>query len=186
MDLSKKPINLELWLNADLIQRQNELKAQFASVLSAVGNSISSDAFFNISSNSRGLKLSKGNDLVGFPYQALDLIRDFDPNYGANIRILNWYGNGLYISVLLGKERKNPITEFRETGFYFGLSENQWDYPDLLLSKNITAHEKEIIEAELGFYHWIKEVDVNSNSAILKEELTGQLKKILGILRLSL
>ncbi|MFN3998411.1 hypothetical protein [Algoriphagus sp.] len=186
MDFSKKPINLALWLDADLIQRQNELKAQFTSVLMEVENSLSAQEFHKISPKSKGTKLSKGNDLLGYPYQVLDIIRDFDPNNGANIRILNWFGNGLYITVLLGKGRKNPVTEFREIGFYFGLSENQWDYPDLILNKNYTGKEIEINEASLGFYHWIIVVDVNPNSFSLKAELTTLVKKILGILTLSL
>lgn len=185
MESPQKPIDLALWLNADLIQRQNQVKTQFISVLMDVGNSFTVDEFSKISSRNRGIKLSKGNDLVGFPYQALDLIRDFDSKNGANIRILNWFGNGLYITVLLGNERKNPINEFLECGFYFGLSENLWDYPDLIWNKNFTTEENEINGTELGFYHWIQEFKVDSQLTNLKEKLIIEIKKILGALVLS-
>ena len=131
MDSLQKPIDLDLWLNAELIQRQNLLKRQFIAVLENVANTFSSDDFREISPKSKGIKISKGNDLLGFPYQVLDFIRDFDTVNGANIRLLNWLGNGFYISILLGKNRRNPIQEFQNLGFSFGLSENQWDYPDL-------------------------------------------------------
>jgi hypothetical protein len=185
MESPQKPIDLALWLNADLIQRQNQVKTQFISVLMDVGNFFPADEFSKISSENRGIKLSKGNDLVGFPYHALDLIRDFDSKIGANIRILNWFGNGLYITVLLGKERKNPIKEFLECGFHYGLSENLWDYPDLIWNKNFTSEENEINGTELGFYHWIQEFKVDSQLCNLKEKLIIEIKKILDILTLS-
>jgi hypothetical protein len=185
MEVPQKPIDLALWLNSDLIQRQNQVKTQFISVLMDVGNSFDVDGFSKISSNARGVKLSKGNDLLGFPYHALDLIRDFDPKNGANIRILNWFGNGLFVTILLGEKRKNPINEFLGCGFHYGLSKNLWDYPDLIWNKNLTSEVNEINGTELGFYHWIREFEVDSERNVLKEQLIDEIKKILGILVLS-
>ncbi|WP_111669432.1 hypothetical protein [Algoriphagus litoralis] len=185
MDPSQKSIDLHLWLNKALIQQQNQLKNQFQLIFEAIGNSFSLAEFQKISPKSRGVKLTKGNDLLGFPYQVLDLIRDFDPNHGANVRILNWYGNGLFITVRLGKNRENPISALVSKGFSFGLSENQWDYPDLILNKNTTQSASKIKAWKYGFYHWIKEFEAKTNPDELKENLELELKKIIGILDLS-
>ncbi len=182
MELLQKPIDLKLWLNADLIQQQNLLRRQFSAVFEELGNSIALSELLEISSNSKGIKLSKGNDLLGFPYQVLDLIRDFDSDNGANIRILNWFGNGLFLIILLGKNRRNLIQEFLNLGFSYGLSENQWDYPDLLLNNNISREISEISNSNLGFNHWIREFEVASDPILLNEKLSEEIKKILGIL----
>lgn len=184
MDKFQNSLDIELWLNKDLIQRQNLLKTQFTSVLEDVGNSFPKEIFDKISTKSKGTKISKGNDLLGFPYLVLDLIRDFDPITGSNIRLLNWFGNGLFITILLGSKRENPIKEFIDLEFSFGLSENQWDYPDLILNQNLTTDEGKIAEANLGFYHWIKPIPVDPDLLVLNQNLCKSLKKILGILSL--
>lgn len=185
MDSLQKSIDLDLWQNAELIQRQNLLKSQFLAILENVANAFSIDDFQKISSNSKGIKISKGNDLLGFPYQVLDLIRDFDPENGANIRLLNWFGNGFFVTILLGRKRKNPIQEFCNLGYSFGLSENQWDYPDLILNKNQTREVNIISATEMEFYHWIKVFEVDSEPSIFEDNLKMEIKKILGILALS-
>lgn len=185
MDSLQKSIDLDLWQNAELIQQQNLLKSQFNAILENVANAFSIDDFHKISSKSKGLKISKGNDLLGFPYQVLDLIRDFDIESGANIRLLNWFGNGFYITILLGKNRKNPLQKFHDLGYSFGLSENQWDYPDLILNKNQTREVPIISATEMEFYHWIREFKVNPEPSLLQENLKIEIKKILGILGLS-
>lgn len=182
MNSLHKPIDLKFWLNADIFKQQNFLKTQFKAVFENVGNSLSREELLKISSRAKEFKLSKGNDLLGFPYQVLDLIRDFDPENGVNIRILNWFGNGLYITVLLGKNRRNPIDELVSLGFSFGLSENQWDYPDLILNKNITVEQSEINGKDFETYHWIMEVNVDSEPYKLEQELSESTKKIIRIL----
>ncbi|MBA4302262.1 MAG: hypothetical protein C0433_19490 [Cyclobacterium sp.] len=184
MDKFQNSLDVELWLNKDLIHRQNLLKTQFTSVLEDVGNSFPKEIFDKISAKSKGTKISKGNDLLGFPYLVLDLIRDFDPITGSNIRLLNWFGNGLFITILLGSNRENPVKEFIGLEFSFGLSENQWDYPDLILNRNLTTDEGKIAKAKLGFYHWIKPIPVDPDLLVLNQNLCKCLKKILGILSL--
>ncbi|RIW15050.1 hypothetical protein D0X99_11410 [Algoriphagus lacus] len=184
MDEIQTPIDLDLWLNSDLFRRQNLLKSQFIAILEEVGNNFPNRDLTRISPNSRGIKISKGNDLLGFPYQVLDLIRDFDTLEGVNIRLLNWFGNGFFITVLIGKNRNNPIKEFLEMEFSFGQSENQWDYPDLILTKNFTTSQEKISKSELGFHHWIKRVDLLPEPQTIVKYLNGELKKIIGILEL--
>jgi hypothetical protein len=184
MEESQEPLDLGLWLNTDLIRRQNFLKRQFIGILEEVANSIPVSDLGTISLRSRGSKISKGNDLLGLPYLVLDLIRDFDSLEGANIRLLNWFGTGFFITVLMGKNRRNPATPFLEEGFSFGLSENKWDYPDLILNKNQTRDPNTILTAETGFHLWIKSFEIQKDPSVNALSLTGEVKKILGILRL--
>lgn len=184
MDEFQEPIDFELWLNAEIFRKQKFLRSQFIKVLEEVGNSISLQELEGISPKSRGFKISKGNDLVGFPYQVLDLIRDFDPENGSNIRLLNWFGNGFFVTILLGKNKKNHLLQFLNHGFSYGLSESQWDYPDLILNQNQTNSLEKILKSELGFHHWIKDIHLDSEQKALSFFLSEEVKKILGILRL--
>jgi hypothetical protein len=153
-------------------------------VLEEIGTILFNEELYRISPRSRGVKISKGNDLLGFPYQVLDVVRDFDPSKGTNIRLLNWFGNGLFIAVLLGKEKDNPIDELLENGMTYSLSENQWDYPDMILNKNLTGDRDRIVKSNLGFHHWIKRVELTPDSEIICKNLVTETKKILGILAL--
>ncbi len=184
MDELQQPIDLELWLNQNLIRRQNLLKSQFIHILKEVGNSFTQKDFDYFSPKAKASKISRGNDLDGLPYQVLDLIRDFDPLQGANIRLLNWVGIGFFITVLLGKNRTNPTQEFLSQGFSFGVSANKWDYPDLIIQKNRVDDPMEILGSELGFHHWIKELTIVSDPDANVAVIIDQIKKISGILRL--
>lgn len=177
-------MDLELWLDKKIIQRQNLLKALFKANLEEVGNSISLPELEKISPTSRGIKLSKGNDLLGFPYFALDLIRDFDPIKGLNIRLLNWFGHGFFITVLLGGRGQNPIHQILDLGFAYGLSEGKWDYPDLILNQNLTTDQSKISTSQLGFHHYIKELKLDSTPNLQVSQIVREIKKLLGILSL--
>lgn len=184
MEGFQQPIDLDLWLDAELIRRQNLLKRQFLSILEEVASSLTKEELQAISQNSRGVKISKGNDLLGFPYQVLDLIRDFDQAEGMNIRLLNWIGVGFFITILIGKNKENPIEQLLKHGFSFGLSESQWDYPDLILNQNTTQEVKKIQEKPQGFSHWIRKMEVNPEPQVFSHQLLEEVKKMLGILRL--
>lgn len=177
-------MDLELWLDKKIIQRQNLLKAIFKANLEEVGNSISLSELEKISPVSRGIKLSKGNDLLGYPYFALDLIRDFDLIKGINIRLLNWFGHGFFITVLLGEKSQNPLNQILELGFSYGLSEGKWDYPDLILNQNLTKEQSKIITSQLGFHHYIKELKLDSTRDLQVRYLVTEIKNLLGILSL--
>ena len=177
------PLDLNLWLDSDLVRRQNLLKKQFVGILEEVSNAISNFELAKISQRSRGSKISKGNDLLGLPYQVLDLIRDFDSFDGVNIRLLNWFGNGFFITALMGKNRESLSERFLEEGFSFGLSENKWDYPDLILNKNQTDNPETIEESDLGFHLWIKPFEILGNPTANVLALQEEVKKIVRILQ---
>jgi hypothetical protein len=185
MDDLKKPMDLQLWLNEDLIRQQNFLKEQFIGIFQEVGNALFTYDLRDLSPKPISPKLSRGNELNGLPYLVLDVIRDFHPEDGANIRLLNWFGVGCFVTLLLGKNRTNPISDLLHEGFAFGLSANQWSYPDVILNGNHTIDVSVINDAEFGFYHWIKPLKVVAEPDENIETFTIQIKKILGILELT-
>lgn len=177
-----KNLDLELWLDKTIIPRQNRLKAKFWNILSDVGNEIDLNSLHEIHAKSRGLKLSKGNDLLGYPYQVLDLIRDFSTNDGLNIRVLNWFGHGLFLFVLIGKNHfKAPLTEFSKYSWQFDLSETPWDYPEIIL-KRASINAPTLNEVENApFYQWHKAIEISSGSEI-KGKILDELKNLNQIL----
>jgi hypothetical protein len=95
----------------------------------------------------RGCKVSKGNQLELLPYQVLDIVRDFDPQTGFNIRLLNWWGNGFYIFLTYGSQIKHQfkndwLSKFHD--FQISFTKSPYDYTvneknSLILNKkNIT------------------------------------------------
>lgn len=173
--------DLKLWWDRGFWEKQHQLKLDFWRILGNVSNAIDSGSFAQIHPAHKGKKLTRGNDLSGFPYQVLDLIRDFDLRNGLNIRVLNWFGNGLYIFVLLGKE--NPYAQkefFEQNGFHFGLSSSPWSYSELidlqLFTKNPTGKEIE----KSTFIQWFKQLEAIDNLENIQEKLTAEIKKILN------
>ena len=134
----QEELDLELWLDKPIIERQNQLKNQFLQLLESVGNSISNEELSSFFKESRGKRITKGNDLLGYPYQVLDLLRDFDKISGCNIRLLNWFGHGFFILIFLGKNTRLPLEELGNLGFQLGLVDDPWDVGALILDKKVT------------------------------------------------
>jgi hypothetical protein len=181
----QRPLDLQLWLNEDLIRQQNFLKSQFISIYQEIGNAFIQHDFRGLAPNPSIPKISRGNDLNGLPYHVLDLIRDFDPIEGANIRLLNWFGVGCFFTLLLGRNRTNPIPHLLMEKFSFGLSDSQWNYVDLILERNQTVDPKVIVHSNLGFHHWIKPLEVVPDPGANVAIFITQIKKILAILQLA-
>ncbi|REG88281.1 hypothetical protein [Algoriphagus antarcticus] len=173
----------ELWLDQDIIPRQNRLKAKFWEILAEVANSVDSEMLIKIHAESRGTKLSKGNDLLGYPYQVLDLIRDFDVNDGLNIRVLNWFGHGLFIFILLGKNHPNaPFQKLNENSWLFDHSPTPWEYPEILLNNASTKTPTAELLEESTYYQWHKLVPVSGNILAIKAEVLTELNKLIFLL----
>lgn len=100
--------------------------------------------------NAKGSKLSKGINLGHFPYQVLDIVRDFDPESGFNIRYLNWWGHGFFVIITYGHKFKNRYMKKWITfpGEYFiSIDSPLYDYDNLLKNKLILS-EKNITLAK--------------------------------------
>lgn len=179
-------LDLELWLDQELIKRQNRLKAAFLILLEQLGNSFSNQSLSELHPNSKGKKISKGNDLLGFPYQVLDLIRDFDPETGLNIRVLNWFGNGFYVLVYLGNEYPSNNQELLNSGFAFSLTESPWDYPEMIKNENTSKKNEEWHLVRSKPIVWFKELQVAEKADSALIVFQSEIRNILEILKLSI
>ncbi len=177
----QKTLDLDLWLDQSLIQRQNQLKADFLYLFEQVGNHFSNQELADFFPNSKGKKISKGNQLEGFPYIVLDLIRDFDLITGCNIRLVSWFGHGLYCCVFLGQKKAYPSVPFLETGFQLGDVSKPWDLPAQLdwleSSFSIATPQKECVL-------WIKKISLPSFLELAEQRLKEEVIKILQVQRI--
>ena len=176
-------LDLELWLDTEIIPRQNMLKAKFWDILAEVGNSIDSANLIKIHPANRGIKLSKGNDLSGYPYQVLDLIRDFDLSTGLNIRLLNWFGHGLFMFVLLGKNHpKAPFQQLSGHSWAFDQSHTPWEYHEILLNSNSTNFPPSDWFEKSTFCQWHKPIRISGDVIMIKAKILDELKKLISLL----
>jgi len=174
-------MELDLWLDQSLLLRQNQLKADFLSLFEAVANSVSNEELSKFFPNSRGKKISKGNQLDGFPYLVLDLIRDFDTDTGCVLRLVCWWGHGLYFCVFTGAQLQLPATCFLADGFRLGKTKTPWDLPELILLGNSLKSLDEIALQKRGFQLWFKEITLHSNKEANLALLVKEIRKILQL-----
>ena len=180
--MSEKPENLDLnfWLDREFLQKHNRLKAEFWEILGKVGDSVSLEEISKTHPRPKGKKLSRGNDLLGFPYQVLDLIRDFDLSGGLNIRILNWFGHGMFLFVLIGKNTfSEPQLHFLENEFSLGLTSSPWDYPELILESNSTRNPEFDQIQDLTFFQWFKPLSIPLEKSLIAVHLSSEIKKVI-------
>lgn len=183
--MSEKPENLDLncWLDREFLLKHNRLKAEFWEILGIVADSVSLEEISKSHPRPKGKKLSRGNDLLGFPYQVLDLIRDFDLSGGLNIRVLNWFGHGMFLFVLIGKNTfSEPPTIFLENEFSLGLATSPWDYPELILESNSTSSPSLEQLGELAFFQWFKPISISPEKDQIVSQLTSEIKKVIDSL----
>ncbi|MCU0400324.1 MAG: hypothetical protein MUE75_04820 [Algoriphagus sp.] len=181
MENKKEELDLEFWLDKSIIERQNQLKSQFLQLLESVGNSISNEELSYFFTTSRGKKITKGNDLLGYPYQVLDLVRDFDKTSGCNIRLLNWFGHGFFILIFLGKTTNIPSKGLVNLGFQLGQADDPWDFGALILKKKVIRFPTESEILAIDFQLWIKEVPIPGKELSTIKLLVEDVKKILTL-----
>jgi hypothetical protein len=175
-------MELELWLNQALLIRQNQLKADFLSLFEDVANSVTNEELKLFFPEAKGKKISKGNQLDGFPYLVLDLVRDFDLNSGCVIRLVSWWGHGVYFCIFFGENLPAIHTEYFLTeGFSFGKTDSPWDLPELILPGNSSSSLEEIRSRKAGFQLWFKEVKLQSDRESNKLLLEKEIRKILKL-----
>jgi hypothetical protein len=175
-------MDLELWQNQALLIRQNKLKSDFLGLFEDLANSVTNEELRKFFPEAKGKKISKGNQLAGFPYLVLDLVRDFDLDSGAVIRLVSWWGHGLYFCVFLGANLpKDHSDYFLTEGFALGKTKRPWDLPELILQENNSTCLKEIRSRNVGFQLWFKKVKLKSDRETNKLLLEKEIRKILKL-----
>jgi hypothetical protein len=145
-EIPSLPQLLKLTSDRELFENISLAKKAFVTLFSRVGNEFSNESLNLAHRNHKGIKISQGNELQHCPYQVLDIIRDFDASHGFNIRILNWWGRGIYLFVFLGNHHPTlkftvPLLRLIKTKGYGLCTNNLWAYKKII-------DEKEFVTAE--------------------------------------
>ncbi len=161
---------MELIADPQLFQDIHVTKSFFVNMLTALGNQLSKAELERWHEPSNGIKVSQGNSLQQCPYQVLDIIRDFDPETGLNIRVLNWWGRGLFLFIFLGNlaarklllVSKSPLTSyFYDNEYLISLAESPWDYKGMVIQNQIALAR--------GFQDWESLIEKGKHFQALKK-----------------
>src|SRR5690606_11664825 len=127
----------------------------------------------------------------GCPYQVLDIIRDFDKEFGFNIRILNWWGRGLFIFVFFGRHNRKFFSdagwfpEMQQQGYSLTNTSSPWDYKTIIDLGNMSPMVQEsqvIIHIERHRHlQLVKKIAYTEDYLSLKRCLREQVLKILNL-----
>ncbi|GAB3645787.1 hypothetical protein GCM10028791_04570 [Echinicola sediminis] len=173
-----KEINTGLLLNNALFQEIHQLKDEFISLFSDIANQISDQELAGFDTKHKGKKISKGNELQHCPYQVLDLVRNFDKETGFNIRILNWWGHGLYIMVYHGASKlpsQSCYQDYLKAEYQLCLTGSPWDYKSIIIHNQQTSeHSFEQLSSHLRkvkHLQMIKSLRVPSSAEQLRNTL---------------
>lgn len=171
-------LDLDLWENEALYRRQSQLKKQFWELLGNLGDRFPQQDLLLVHPTSKGKKLSQGQDLGGLPYQVLDLIRDFDWDHGLNIRLLHWFGKGIFLFLLAGK-KTYPTLPWERLEMDPCQTDSPWDYLRILQEKKSTSHSPLPKSYQQGF----RKLTLSSDPTKNLEEWTIVLDKLLQELK---
>lgn len=175
--------DLALFYDQQLLDRQNRLKAQILEVLEAVSNEFPQKSLLDIDAQSKGSKISKGNDLMGSPYMVLDFIRNFDNAEGINVRLLVWWGKGCFLMAFVGKNLPLNPESFVKEEFQLALGQDKWDLNDLIINKNKTGQVNLQLWQSRVHILWIKELNLSESSEVNQNRFILELKKVFSILK---
>jgi hypothetical protein len=184
--MNKPLLNLKLLNDKNIFEAIHETKGQFKALFADISNGLENRILTDIYASSKGVKISMGNELQKCPYQVLDIFRDFDKKTGHNIRILNWWGHGLYIFVFFGKELAietlNDQNYFQKLDFRLANGSSPWDYSNILKlplnTKSIAYKDIETHLLKYGYLNWYKEIKLNADMDKLRLEISDQLDQI--------
>ncbi|MBN3583526.1 hypothetical protein JYB64_14090 [Algoriphagus aestuarii] len=188
MTKSTNSPDLDLWKDQELFKKQHRLKLQFWEILSLIAEGISDQSLSEISKKHKSIKLSRGNDLLGMPYHVLDIIRDFDPVDGLNIRVLNWFGTGIYLFLIMGKKKYEVTSSFPlENNFFLSLTDSPWDYPGMILENQKTKTPKKEHLTKENHLVWFKEIPISGGKEeiiyTISEQISTCINELSTILR---
>ena len=178
----KEKIDLDLCGNSQLflhIKSQSDLVIEIFHRLAADFPQIRLAEFHP---KSKGSKVSKGYRLQDCPYEVLDLIRDFDPKHGMNLRILQWWGHGLYFLVQIGTEnpRRPDLLAKAFDSFFISDHPDPWDYPKVLNAKKKLDQRSALEKVNEGhFFQIFKRIQVSDSPETLLNDLKREILLIM-------
>lgn len=152
-------------------------------ILTEVANDFPQDFLVSIFPQSKGSKISKGNQLDGLPYQVLDIVRDFKQDTGFNIRLLNWWGKGFFIFISIGNKiilSKPEDWVYSHRVYQLSVGESIFDYGKIIHSSfRLTQNNlKSTIKDSSQIQIWRK-LDMEADINDMKQKLSLLVKSIL-------
>ena len=100
---------LELITQRDWFERKALAGAKTIQLLEEIASLCSTAEIATVIDFTRGYKITKGENLNGFPYYVLDLPKLDTTNEILSVRVLIWWGHQAVVNLLVGEEafRKN-------------------------------------------------------------------------------
>lgn len=186
--MKEEKLRLELLEKASLFEEIHQLKGHFVKLFSAVANQIDEQDLLLFHPQQQGVKITKGNALQHCPYQVLDIVRCFDQGNGLNIRLLNWWGHGLYLLVFYGKHTTLSPKQYQhylDHDYQLALTGSPWDYTGMIKHQRMSGGTPYVgLEGHIKKYNHvqlIKHIPYKTSYEQLKQLLLEewrQLKKI--------
>jgi hypothetical protein len=175
-------IDLDLCGNSHLFRQIKSQSDLFVEIFQRLVEEFPQSRLLEFHHQSKGGKVSKGYRLENCPYEVLDLVRDFDPKTGFNIRILQWWGHGLYFFVQVGTEnpRKSEVFSRKLVDFFISDHPDPWEYAKVL-SKKKKLENPAILNhgPENLFFQIFKEIQLQENPDKLLEDLKREILLIM-------
>ncbi|WP_194774764.1 hypothetical protein [Pararhodonellum marinum] len=156
-------------------------------LFSNVANKLSLEDLIKIHPQSKGIKISKGNELKSCPYQVLDVFRDFDLLEGRNIRILHWWGYGMFVLDFFGQDKAiHEVVNARfKEGYFLSVSSDPFDYPKIIDSQSaihsVTEEAFEKLKMDQPFVLLVKKITLQRSMDQLEHLLSRELRLLLDI-----
>jgi hypothetical protein len=177
-------IDTKLLGEPELFRKINSQTQLFVRLFTEIGNAFPQQYLKTIHGKSKGIKVSKGNQLEELPYQVLDIIRDFDPKTGLNFRLLNWWGKGLYCFILYGSEAAKTHQQAIETlgeEFSVSLSPSKWDYAAILLQSKKERFDANLHLTSFDHCQIVQKIELIADYDQLKNRIINQIRQQLDI-----
>ncbi|WP_143961677.1 hypothetical protein [Litoribacter populi] len=184
---------MELLKDKKIFEEIFELKAAFKKLFINISNNFPQQRLIEIYPESKGCKVSIGNELNHCPYQVLDIFRNFDKTHGFNIRVLNWWGHGLFVFVFFGKEQSEKILKndrdqiFLEKGYLLPRGKSPFDYGNFYRevknSKNSSMNANDYL-SKFNYLLFAKELVVKGSPVNIEGEVLEELERILQFRRI--
>ncbi len=177
-------IDLTLLGDPALFKKINSQTQLFVRLFTEIGNTFPQEYLQKIHLGSMGVKVSKGNQLDSLPYQVLDIIRDFDPHTGLNLRLLNWWGKGLYCIILYGSDAalkySNAIQGLSED-YALSRESTKWDYAKIIGTSITGPFDLKWHVAHFKHCQIIKKIELVSDYNKLKLSITNHILHLMDI-----
>jgi hypothetical protein len=175
-------IDLDLCGNSHLFQLIKTQSDLFVEIFHRLAEEFPHSRLLEFHHQAKGSKVSKGYRLENCPYEVLDLVRDFDPKTGFNIRILQWWGHGLYFFVQVGSAnpRRSKVFSQKQVDFFISDHPDPWEYAKVLSTKKKLENQETLYHGpENRFFQMFKEIPLQEDPDKLLEDLKREILLIM-------